>query len=44
VVEALVEMEADRDRPPRTVAELLVALDPHARSFVAAVRGEELGG
>lgn len=37
VLNALMEMEEDRDRPPRTVAELLAALEPHAPSFAAAV-------
>lgn len=40
VVDALLEMEADRDRPPKTVDELLAALEPHAPSFAAAVRAE----
>jgi predicted nucleic acid-binding protein len=40
VVDALFEMEADRDRPPKTVAELLAALEPHAPSFAAAARAE----
>jgi hypothetical protein len=34
----LTEMEEDRDRPPRTVAELLDALEPHAPAFVGAAR------
>lgn len=38
VIEALLEMEADRDRPPRTLPELLAALEPHAPEFVHAVR------
>lgn len=35
---ALLEMEADRDQPPRTLPELLAALEPHAPEFVHAVR------
>jgi len=38
VLGALGEMEADRDRPPRTVPELLAALELHAPTFVEAVR------
>lgn len=38
VIDALLEMEADRDRPPRTVPELLAALEPHAPAFVHGVR------
>ncbi len=37
VVDVLVEMEADRERPPNTVEELLAALKPHAPSFAEAV-------
>ena len=40
VLDALLEMEADRDRPPRTVPELLDALEPHAPEFVAAIQTE----
>ena len=38
VRDVLQEMERDRLRPPRTVAELLAALDPLAPSFAASVR------
>lgn len=38
VIDVLLEMEEDRGRPPRTVPELLAALEPHAPEFVDAVR------
>jgi predicted nucleic acid-binding protein len=38
VIAVLIEMEHDRNRPPRSVAELLEALDVHAPAFVRAVR------
>lgn len=38
VLAALSEMEADRDRPPKTIDELLDALVVHAPRFVAEVR------
>ena len=38
VLEVLDEMESDRLRPPRTVAELLAALDALAPGFAASVR------
>lgn len=38
VLDALLEMQAARDRPPQTVQELLAALEPHAPSFAAAAR------
>lgn len=40
VLDALVEMEADRRDPPKTLPELLAALAPHAPAFVAAVGAE----
>ena len=39
VLDALHEMEQDRTRPPRTVEEVLGALEPFAPSFVESVRG-----
>lgn len=38
VADVLAEMETDRDRPPRTVPELLDALDRHAPDFIGIVR------
>lgn len=38
VLDVLGEMERDRVQPPRTVPELLAALDPLAPGFVASVR------
>ncbi len=38
VLEVLADMEVDRQRPPKTVAELLAALERRAPSFVANVR------
>jgi predicted nucleic acid-binding protein len=38
VLDALAEMERDRTRPPRTIEELLRALDPLAPNFARAVR------
>jgi hypothetical protein len=38
VLDVLEEMERDRLRPPRTVAELLAALQPLAPGFAASVR------
>jgi hypothetical protein len=38
VLDVLEEMESDRERPPRTVPELLAALLPLAPGFAAAVR------
>ncbi len=38
VLDVLGEMERDRLRPPRTVPELLTALDPLAPGFAASVR------
>lgn len=36
--DVLAEMEADRDRPPQTITELLDSLDRHAPDFVRIVR------
>jgi predicted nucleic acid-binding protein len=38
VHDVLAQMEEDRDRPPKTVAELLEALERHAPTFVGAVQ------
>jgi hypothetical protein len=43
ILDVLAEIEADRGRPPRTVEELLGALERHAPRFVEAVRGSGLG-
>jgi len=43
VLDVLGEMERDRLRPPRTVAELLTALEPLAPTFAASVRAHSAG-
>jgi aspartokinase len=40
VTQVLAEMEEDRNRPPKTIAELLDALEQHAPEFAATVRRE----